>query len=171
MQACRVEPEEISLEKNEHFPNNERCPVLIYRSAFGSEPSADAVEECFARHGWSNGWRAGIYSTHHYHSTAHEVLGCTAGSAELQVGGPGGPRVALGRGDVVVIPAGVSHKNLGSTADFCVVGAYADGRSYDMNYGEPHELGRAERNLATLPMPGMDPVLGASGPLLNRWRA
>lgn len=36
-----------------------------------------------------------------------------------------------------MIPAGVAHKNLGSTADFGVAGAYPEGQDWDINYGWP----------------------------------
>ena len=58
---------------------------------------------------------------------------------KFSLGGDGGLTTELGKGDVVVIPAGVAHKNLGSSADFACVGAYPDGRSYDMNYGNEDE--------------------------------
>ena len=170
-QLADFELEQIPLAASDGFPNNERCPLLVYRGAFGSTVSADAIEERFGEHGWSNGWRAGVYAFHHYHSTAHEVLGCYAGSAEIQVGGPSGPSLTLAAGDVVVIPAGVSHKRLTATPDFCVVGAYAEGRNYDMNYGRPAEQRDALGNIAALPLPQADPVLGESGPLLRHWRS
>jgi hypothetical protein len=50
------------------------------------------------------GWT--IYSFHHLHSTAHEVLGIVAGSAAVILGGPGGRRFDVRRGDVLVLPAG-----------------------------------------------------------------
>ncbi len=153
------------------FPNS-RFPLLLYLQAIGSHAAnpATALEQLFAAHGWTGSWRDGIYSYHHYHSTAHEVLGVYRGSAKVQLGGDDGVVHALKHGDVIVIPAGVAHKNLGSSSDFGVVGAYAEGRDWDMNYGKPGERPRADRNIAAVPLPRMDPVFGADGPLLKRWR-
>ncbi len=73
-------------------------------------------------------------------------------------------------GDVLIIPAGVAHKNLGATADLGVVGAYDRGREWDMNYGKPGERPNADVKIARVPLPQMDPVYGAHGPLLEKWR-
>jgi len=35
---------------------------------------------------------------------------------------------------VIIIPAGVAHKNLGSSAYFRCVGGYPPGQSWDMNF-------------------------------------
>ena len=165
-------PEVVVLELQDDgtFPNNARLPALIYRGAFPASPVED-VERCFHAHGWTNGWRNGVYDCHHYHSEAHEVLGCYAGSATVQLGGPDGPIVEVHTGDVVVIPAGVAHKRIEARADFKVVGCYAGGRDYDMNYGKPAERPRADANIARVPLPECDPVHGTRGPLLEQWRA
>jgi uncharacterized protein YjlB len=42
-------------------------------------------------------------------------------------------------GDVAVIPAGVGHRNLGSSDDFLVLGTYPRGQSWDLRAGEPGE--------------------------------
>ncbi len=170
MVEAELDIEQIPLGPADGFPNNQRCPVLVYRGAFLRPVNPREVERTFTQNHWTHGWRAGVYRVHHYHSTAHEVLGCYAGEAELQVGGPNGARLKLSAGDVIVIPAGVSHRNLASTSDFSVVGAYAGGRSYDMNYGEADELGEAERNMKSLPLPSADPVAGPAGPLLRHWQ-
>src|SRR5690349_3528658 len=74
------------------FPNNEHLPVVVYRAAFQGLPrlSPSVLERVFHSNDWSNGWRDGVYDFHHFHSTAHEVLGCYAGSSRLELGGPGG---------------------------------------------------------------------------------
>ena len=82
----------------------------------------------FERNGWGGAWRNGIYAHHHYHSTAHEVLGVASGSVRVRLGGDGGKTVVLRAGDVVVVPAGVAHKSEGTSPDLVVVGAYPQGR-------------------------------------------
>ena len=123
------------------FPNS-RLPVLIYRGVLET-PDAAVFEQMFEANGWSSAWRNGLYSVHHYHSTAHEVLGIYGGRVTARLGGGRGTSVTLVAGDVVVIPAGVAHKNDGASADFRVVGAYPVGTSPDMQYGK---AGRAPRH-------------------------
>lgn len=153
------------------FPNNDSLPVLIYHRgiALGERNPAGRVEETFAACGWGDSWRNGIYTYHHYHSTCHEVLGVAAGTARVQLGGDGGPSFDLQAGDVVVVPAGVAHKNLGSSGDFLVVGAYPPGQELDMNYGKPGERPRADQHIAATPLPETDPIHGDEGPLIDHW--
>jgi uncharacterized protein YjlB len=161
----------ILLEDDGRFPNNSRCPLLVYPKAVAlSEADAAApVEELLHRHGWGNSWRNGVFGYHHYHSTAHEVLGVYSGSASVQLGGEEGIVCEVRAGDVVVIPAGVAHKKLESSGDFRVVGAYPDGQSPDMFYGKSEERPRADENISRVPKPTEDPVFGESGPLLKLW--
>jgi uncharacterized protein YjlB len=134
------------------------------------EALISAVEETFRRNGWGGSWRNGIFGVHHYHSTAHEALGVYAGSARVQLGGESGPVFDIRAGDVVVIPAGVAHKRVASTADFMVVGAYPDGQRPDMCYGSDGERPKADANIRRVPAPRMDPVYGYGGPLLDVWK-
>src|SRR5437868_2150703 len=100
----------------EHFfaddgrvPNNPSLPLIVYRSALETGPRCVAdCETLFADNGWSGAWRNGIYAHHHYHSTAHEVLGIAGGSVRVRLGGEHGTTVELHAGDVVVIPSGAS---------------------------------------------------------------
>src|SRR3954469_14871806 len=154
------------------FPNNPRLPLIVYRKALGfpgSDPTATA-ERIVHENRWSGSWRNGIYLFHHYHSTAHEVLIVCAGSAEVQLGGPNGLRQEVCAGDVLILPAGTGHKNLGSTADFLVVGAYPEGQEMDMCYGKPSERPEADQNLKRVPLPKADPIYGKGGPLIKLWR-
>ena len=151
---------------------NSRLPVLIYQAALDlpkHDPAA-AIEALLRTHEWGNDWRNGIFSYHHYHSTAHEVLFVYGGSAKVQLGGEGGVIETIGVGDVIVIPAGVGHKNLGASSDFHVVGAYPPQQNVDMNYGKPGERPRTDENIARLALPVTDPVFGKRGPLLDHWR-
>ena len=141
-------PESFLFKDDGRIPNNS-LPLLLYRNAVSEGISASDLKERFASHRWTNAWDNGIYSFHHYHSTSHEVLGIYSGSAELQLGGDNGEKVSVNAGDVIVIPAGVGHKNLGSSKDFGVVGAYPDGRTWDLLKGEPGERPKADKNIAT----------------------
>lgn len=154
------------------FPNNARLPLLLYRQAVDlprHDPAA-CFEALFASHQWGNGWRNGIYGVHHYHSTAHEVLGVYRGHATVQFGGAAGPCLRIDCGDVVVIPVGVAHKNCGASRDFGVVGAYPYGQRWDTCYGKAGERPQADRRIAQVALPQADPVYGRQGPLVARWR-
>ena len=151
------------------YPNNEELPVLVYGQAL-RRSSAQVIERIFRANGWTGAWRNGIFSYHHYHSTAHEVLGIAGGSATVQLGGPDGWGLNVEAGDVLVLPAGVAHKNLGSDSDFQVVGAYPDsGRDWDLKRGEPEDRPVADRNIEQVPLPASDPLYGDEGPLLEHW--
>lgn len=153
------------------FPNNRRLPLLKYNGALqlpGKDP-ASAFEGCFHAHRWVESWRNGVYGMHHYHSSAHEVLGVYGGSAEIQLGGEQGVRVEVAAGDVVVIPAGVAHRRIRSSPDFGVVGAYPEGQRWDMCYGREGERPGTDRNISQVPDPATDPVFGVEGPLLKLW--
>lgn len=164
--------EEHLFQDDGRVPNNPLLPLVVYRGAFAAGPGAVArCEALFADNGWSGGWRNGIYAHHHYHSTAHEVLGIAAGSARVRLGGESGKMVELRAGDVVVIPAGVAHKSEGASPDLVVVGAYPGGHGPDMRIPGARERERALANIAEVPLPERDPVSGKSGPLLDCWRA
>jgi len=79
--------------------------------------------------------------------TAHEVLGVYQGKARVQLGGGKGMLVDVGPGDVVIIPAGVVHKNIRSSSDFRMFGAYPKGQRWDMNYEKVGERPKADSNI------------------------
>jgi uncharacterized protein YjlB len=152
------------------YPNSDLA-LLVYPAAVrlpDPDPAA-ALEALFAAHRWGGSWRDGVYSYHHYHSTAHEVLGVYGGQARVQLGGEAGIVQLVRKGDVVVIPAGVAHKNLEHSVDFRVVGADPNGQRPDMCTGREGERPSADRRVAALALPEMDPVYGAQGPLIVRW--
>ena len=71
---------------------------------------------------------------------------------------------------MIVVPAGVAHKRISSRGFLGVVGAYPIGQAADMCRVGELDLAHAQRNVASVPMPGKDPVCGADGPLLQHWR-
>ena len=76
----------------------------------------------------------------------------------------------VGAGDVVMIPAGVGHCNVGSSSEFLVVGAYLRGQSWDLRTGEPDERPEVLENLRNVPLPEADPVFRKGGSLLEHWK-
>jgi uncharacterized protein YjlB len=151
---------------------NSRLPLVVYRGALpDTGDRAAACEAIFARNGWPDTWRNGIYPYHHYHSTAHEVLGIVLGQTRVRLGGENGQTVDLREGDVVVIPAGVAHKREAASGDLLVVGSYPRGQHPDMCQAEPARHDGALAKIKAVPLPEADPVTGGAGPLLECWRA
>jgi uncharacterized protein YjlB len=144
---------------------NSRFPLLVHRSGIpgGGE---EAVLERFISNGWLNNWRwPGIYTYPHFHSTTHECLGVAAGWMDVEVFGRGGTRLRVEAGDVIVMPAGVSHAMTGQSADIQMVGGYPDGRDWD-NMQEDHltevSFRAAAKRIMMLPIPARDPVTGSA---------
>ena len=167
-----IAPKAIQFSDAGAVPNNPRLPVLIYKSAIklDNDPPA-AVEQTFRKNQWPPQWRNGIYDFHHYHSTAHEVLGIARGRVQVILGGKGGQEFSLEAGDVVVLPAGTGHKRVEGSKDFLVVGAYPEGQDWDLiREDEPDKKAAAVARIARVPLPPSDPVLGADGPLTQLWK-
>jgi uncharacterized protein YjlB len=161
------DPEPLFLADDGTFPNS-RLPVLLWRNALPADP--DAVERAFHDHGWEGAWRDGIFDDHHDHATAHEVLGIARGRVTVRLGGPNGKTVDLTAGDVVLLPAGTAHRNLGQSPDLIVVGAYPPGQRPDILRGGPGERPGADRRIAGVPLPDTNPVGDEAG-LPGEWRA
>jgi len=159
------------IEDDGTFPNNKHLPLLVLKGVFPTNEKADPdlIERTFDRNKWQGSWRNGLYPFHHYHSTAHEVLGIYSGTVRVQFGGEEGKILVASAGDVLVLPAGLAHKNIWSSHDFRVVGAYPAGTSWDMNYGKEGERPGSDKNIAMLAIPETDPVYGTEGPLKTHW--
>ncbi|WP_217923451.1 cupin domain-containing protein [Miltoncostaea oceani] len=163
-----TEPDVHHLDDAGGIPNS-RLPVLRHRGVAAARDAGECVA-LFASHGWRGAWVDGVYPFHHFHSTAHEVLGVVAGTATVILGGPDGIHLDVGRGDVLVLPAGTGHCNAGASADLVVVGAYPGGMGWDLRRGDPAERDEVLANIAAVPVPDTDPVHGAGGPLPRLWR-
>lgn len=149
-------------------PNNARLPVMIYRHALPeAKDLGTQFDVMFEANGWPPQWHDSVFDYHHYHSTAHEVLGVISGQAEIILGGPGGQVVEIHTGDVLVLPAGTGHCRLSSSPSFRVVGAYPPGQKFDIRREAPTEEDLA--TIASLPFPESDPVTGVGGELGRVW--
>ena len=155
------------------IPNNPRLPVLIYKRAKDAGGSAEELAKWFEaewpKHGWHAAWRYTVYDFPHYHSTAHEILGVYRGHATLRLGDATGATVHAEVGDVIVLPAGTGHQNLGASDDFHVVGGYPKRQSADLLRGRQGEHPAADERIARVPLPSADPLFGADGPLMKAW--
>lgn len=173
----RVSRHAIPPHKDGLIPNSAATskPLLVYHAAFPRESvTADAVEA----HLESVGavvpqWRYTMYSTTHFHSTTHEVLGAVKGAARLCFGGeenPGRVEEEVTKGDVIVVPAGVGHRLLEDVSEdgegFEMVGSYPPGCEWDMCYGRKGEEEKVKK-IGDLDWFKRDPVYGDDGPVLK----
>lgn len=150
---------------------NSRFPLIAYEGAIDAtiaDPEA-AFEQLFGSHRWGHCWRNGIFDFHHYHSTAHEVLGIARGSAEVMFGGATGETLALQAGDAVLIPAGVGHMRESASPDLMVIGAYPLGQRPDLVMDGALEPEFARARIEAVPFPEADPIEGR-GALQRLWR-
>ncbi len=166
-----VEAQEHLFEDDGRIPNNPYLPLLIYpRVLSEAEPQHSRCKELLTENGWGGAWVDGVFSYHHYHSTSHEVLCVVSGEARVDFGGPEGITVDVKAGDVVVIPAGVGHRNAGSSGSFQVIGAYPRGQeNYDLCTGEQNERSEVLENIRNVSLPKADPLFGEEGLLLQLW--
>lgn len=146
-------------------------PLLIYHSCFPPSTTTSQIES----HLRSIGavlpqWRYTMYSTDHFHSTTHEVLVIASGAAKICLGGEENPaRVepVVRKGDVIVMPAGVSHRLLEEVeGPFLMVGSYPPGKEWDMCYGRAGEEKKVE-GIKGLGWFERDPVYRDEGPVLG----
>ncbi|CAE8618978.1 unnamed protein product [Polarella glacialis] len=144
------------------FPNNPDYPLLIFQGLHSG--LLEGAAEHFVENGWTLPWAWGIFEYHHYHSTAWEALLCTQGSANIQFGGPAGPRLEVSKGDLLLVPPGVAHKQLVARGGFTLLGAYpaVDSAPVDVLRGGPSAEERA--NICRAVLPTTDPVFGSSMP-------
>jgi uncharacterized protein YjlB len=153
-------------------PNNPGLPFVVYRSAVrlaGPFDPAAVFEELFARNGWGDSWRDGIYDYVHYHPRIHEVLGIARGRARVRFGGSKGRVFDLKPGDVAILPAGTGHQRLAGSDDLLVVGAYPPFGTYEECRASAADHDRFRAAIAKA-LPRKDPVYGRDGPLLRLWR-
>lgn len=165
MEHC--ETQTYHFEDDGSIPNS-ILPLVVFRQCL--QDDEDAVRSTLESNNWGDIWVNGIYDYHHYHSTAHETLVILQGTATLELGGESGRTLEVGKGDVLVIPAGVGHKMLVGSTALKVMGAYPDGQQWDIKKGEAEDRPEALNNIKNLPLPSSDPINGKEGSLLGLWQ-
>ena len=161
------------------FVPNSIYPVIHYRYGFPVHRlTAEMISARFKENHWDEKWRYGMYYKSHYHSTTHEALGVIRGQAHILLGRSDAEPpnkqmrkksvIAVQKGDVLVIPAGVAHRCLKDEGGFLMVGAYPEGaEEWDMNYGSNEE----SKRVINVAVPEWDPLLGMSEEgLAGLWR-
>ncbi|KAF3052312.1 hypothetical protein E8E11_006879 [Didymella keratinophila] len=154
-----------------HLPNTtpHGHPLLIYHSCFPSSTAVSTLESHLPSNNISPQWRYTMYTTSHYHSTTHEILCIIRGRATLLFGGEANPKRVeqeVRVGDVLVVPAGVTHRLLEDVeGGFQMLGSYPKGCSWDMCYGEKGEEEKAKA-AGTVAWLEKDPLYGEDGPVL-----
>ena len=152
-------------------PNNP-LPFLVYKAAVDvkNERPGDTIEKLFGGNGWGAMWRNGIFDYLHYHSTVHEALGVSSGSARVQFGGDRGKALQISAGDVAILPAGTGHQLISASEDFCVVGAYPPGPPMQITRPTPENHAKAMKTIPEVKVPETDPVTGENGALVKLWK-
>lgn len=161
------------ISENRPFPNH-TFPVLYFENILSEilteEYTPEDVIAFFEKNGYTDGWIDGIMDRHHFHSTAHEALACTRGEVTVQLGGPNSDIVTVRKGDVVLLPAGTSHKKLDATENFQIVGAYPkNGPEKDFQYGDDGQYDLVKENIAQVKKPLTDPVTGSPANIEAYW--
>lgn len=169
MKEPRIIPHHLS--ENGQIPNNPSLPLLFYQQVFEEKEGLEKkFKESFQQNNWGGSWVNGVFDYHHYHSTAHEVLGVLSGTATIVFGGPEGVKVEVAAGDMVIIPAGVGHCRQSASDDFKVVGAYPKGQEdYDI-CTQKDNVEEKKKNIEKVSLPQTDPVSGENSPLFEHWR-
>lgn len=169
MEKLNVSP--ILLKENGAIPNNPTLPLLLYQQVLsGSDSLEKEFKEAFEKNNWGGTWVNGVYGYHHYHSTAHEVLGVLTGTATIIFGGPGGKEIVVLAGDMVVLPAGTGHCRKKASSDYKVIGAYPKGQEdYDL-CTEQDDPEKKKESIKQVALPTADPIAGPNGPLMQQWK-
>lgn len=163
-------PQTLSFQDDGSIPNS-RYPALLYRglTAEHGRSLVETLEALFEQNDWPVQWRGGVFDYHHFHSTAHEVLGVYDGAATLRLGGEQGEDIEVSAGDVIVLPAGTGHCRISASNDFALTAGYPRGQGdWDICRGGDNTPAIRQR-IEAVPRPALDPVAGDAGGVVDDW--
>ncbi|KAF5540759.1 hypothetical protein FMEXI_8255 [Fusarium mexicanum] len=170
------EPEVYYFKQTDFVPNS-RLPVLVYRNVLPQPLNEESAQVFLENNQWYKGGTWGAVPRHHFHPNTHECYAVIHGSSTLLFGiGPSedtklGQKVHVASGDVIVIPAGVSHCSTDFQDDYIYVGVYPkDSPKWKNEYCRDADKCAIFRDEAeTVVVPDWDPVKGHRGPLYQIW--
>jgi len=149
---------------------NSRLPLVFWRGRLPAVArSGAAATALFRKNGWQGTWVYTVFPYWHFHTRGHEALACVSGRARIGFGGDHGVKVDVEQGDVCVIPAGVGHLRLDSSADFQMAGGYPPGQDGDIVKPGDIEVEAAAKLIATLKLPETDPITGRPDGVVAAW--
>ncbi|OBR15050.1 Cupin domain protein [Colletotrichum higginsianum IMI 349063] len=171
--------EHFVLPPTDYVPNN-RLPVIVYRDVLPKPPAEESTTEFLETNKWEKkGFWPGT-EVHHFHPNTHECYGVVTGTTTMLVGRgqldgtTGGQLVSLRPGDVIVIPAGVSHMNATMTEDYRFVGVYpryqGSPRWTSQRCDRLDIMPSLKEEISRVPLPAADPVEGEDGTLIRLWK-
>ncbi|PKY01820.1 hypothetical protein P168DRAFT_292877 [Aspergillus campestris IBT 28561] len=174
---ARVQPETYYLQKGTFVPNN-RLPALVYRGVLPRPLSRESTKALCERNHWERRGEWGAIWEAHFHPNTHECYGVLQGQSILVLGrerhaeSTGGVEVDVRAGDVVVVPAGVSHRSLSATDDYRYMGVYPEQcPRWRNDFCKGTEaMDKLEEDIRKVIIPDHDPVYGLDGPLVVLWR-
>jgi uncharacterized protein YjlB len=149
---------------------NSRLPLALWRNRVPAGVNGgDAVCGLYRRNGWAGTWVYGVFPFWHFHTLGHEVLTCVSGSARIALGGDEGIVAEVSLGDVTLIPAGVGHRRLSSSADFLMAGGYPPGQSGNIVRPGDLDEARIAAEIAAVSLPKTDPISGGVDGIVEIW--
>ncbi|KAJ4982605.1 cupin domain protein [Stagonosporopsis vannaccii] len=171
-------PEQYTLASSQFVPNNV-FPALIYRGALPIPVDQELAENICERNGWEKRGEWGEIRIPHFHPNTHECYAIIRGESRLALGrakenkGTDGIEVDVGVGDVIVIPAGVSHRSLRSKGGFRYIGVYPkEAPRWRNNHCNGEEsMDALAKEINNVPVPKYDPLFGENGPLCQTWKS
>ena len=167
-----IQPEQLNFKDDGIFPNSP-LPLLFYRDAIraGAKDPASIFEQSFA--GMIGPTRGETVFIPFPIITARRMK-CWVFILALplsRLGGEHGKNVEVHAGDVIVIPAGVAHQNVGASNDFGVVGVYAGGRQWGFASGCPGRAPQSRSQYCGFGNAGERSIYGVAGPLREIWKS
>lgn len=157
----RIAIKKLSAPRGDAIPNNETYTALLLAGALGGETEPSAIHALYNENGWGGAWTWEVFTYHHFHPDAFEVLSVASGAATLMLGGPQGEEFDVMAGDVLILPPGYGHKQIEKREGFQICGGYPPGQDdYSTirdSEGYNHGVLETMRNVAE---PDIDPIYG-----------